>query len=880
VDGGTATTQLLTSGSSTFTLTSPNAGDHSLSASYTAQGNFAASSAIGTLHVNQASQTITVTAPNPFPSNATYGASFTASATGGGSGNAVMIFGSGSCGGSGNDSALITMTSGTGSCTVTFNQMGNTNYSAASQVSKSVTALLAPQTIAFTDPATAPALGDGNFTEGVSATSGEPVTVTSTTPDVCKVNGDSNTGTSPTSVPITIYSAGTCTLSATVGSDPNYSAAGPITHSVTIGKYIITACPSTGCVDGQGNPTPGAYVTISGSVPYLGQATATVTLTPDSVGNLPLLKPVTGDSTTPKFTVYLVQVDSGGNPIASPILFGSGKATQTTSPAGYQVTIQAALPDTIVPPNTYKAYVYGDDGSTLTSAAVPADEGYTAVDTANFVYPTLISGTLTITKAPSTTSFTSTAPSQLAYNGTYTPTATSTGDGTLTIGASGACSITGGVVTITAGSGTCTVTATESEGNNHLGSSATAQTITAIKATATVTVNSATVQFDGSSHSVTASTTPSGLTVSITYDGSATAPMNVKIVGGAVSGYAVVATISDTNYQGSGSGTLTINKAPASVGLSNLNQTYTGSPLAATATTSPAGLPVMITYNPVTPINPGLYTVNATVANPNYSGGNTDTLTISDVAPSVTITAPASGYIVAVNTNVTFTGTFSDIGPKGPYTAKFTFDGGTTVPGTLTPNAIGPSGTVTANYTFTSAGVYNVVLAVTDGYNKTGTATTVNNDSTSPAYIVVYDPNGGFVTGGGWINSPVNAYAANPSLTGKANFGFVSKYQKGATIPTGETEFNFQVGNLNFHSSSYDWLVISGTQAQYKGTGTINGSGNYKFMLTASDGNPDGFRIKITNPADGSVVYDNKPLMDDGMGNTQPLGGGSIVIHK
>jgi hypothetical protein len=176
--------------------------------------------------------------------------------------------------------------------------------------------------------------------------------------------------------------------------------------------------------------------------------------------------------------------------------------------------------------------------------------------------------------------------------------------------------------------------------------------------------------------------------------------------------------------------------------------------------------------------------------------------------------------------------------------------------------------------------VYNVVLAVTDGYNKTGTATTVNNDSTSPAYIVVYDPNGGFVTGGGWINSPVNAYAANPSLTGKANFGFVSKYQKGATIPTGETEFNFQVGNLNFHSSSYDWLVISGTQAQYKGTGTINGSGNYKFMLTASDGNPDGFRIKITNPADGSVVYDNKPLMDDGMGNTQPLGGGSIVIHK
>jgi hypothetical protein len=28
----------------------------------------------------------------------------------------------------------------------------------------------------------------------------------------------------------------------------------------------------------------------------------------------------------------------------------------------------------------------------------------------------------------------------------------------------------------------------------------------------------------------------------------------------------------------------------------------------------------------------------------------------------------------------------------------------------------------------------------------------------------------------------------------------------------------------------YDWLVISGTQAQYKGTGTINGAGSFNFM--------------------------------------------------
>jgi hypothetical protein len=80
--------------------------------------------------------------------------------------------------------------------------------------------------------------------------------------------------------------------------------------------------------------------------------------------------------------------------------------------------------------------------------------------------------------------------------------------------------------------------------------------------------------------------------------------------------------------------------------------------------------------------------------------------------------------------------------------------------------------------------------------------------------VAIYDANNGFVTGGGWINSPAGAYVANPALTGKANFGFVSKYQKGATVPTGNTEFDFKAGNLNFHSTSYEWLTIAGARAR------------------------------------------------------------------
>ncbi|MBW7991409.1 MAG: SUMF1/EgtB/PvdO family nonheme iron enzyme [Planctomycetes bacterium] len=162
------------------------------------------------------------------------------------------------------------------------------------------------------------------------------------------------------------------------------------------------------------------------------------------------------------------------------------------------------------------------------------------------------------------------------------------------------------------------------------------------------------------------------------------------------------------------------------------------------------------------------------------------------------------------------------------------------------------------------AGVYTLVVYAKD---KAG------NEAQETVFFVVYDPSGGFVTGGGWIDSPSGAYMPDPSLSGKANFGFISKYKKGATTPTGQTEFVFQTGDLNFHSSSYDWLVVTGSDyARFKGWGSINGEEGYRFMIWAGNG-PDTFRIKIWWE-DGeieNVVYDN--------GMDQEIGGGSIVIH-
>ena len=123
-------------------------------------------------------------------------------------------------------------------------------------------------------------------------------------------------------------------------------------------------------------------------------------------------------------------------------------------------------------------------------------------------------------------------------------------------------------------------------------------------------------------------------------------------------------------------------------------------------------------------------------------------------------------------------------------------------------------------------------------------------------------------------------------LTGRANFGFVAKYKKGKTVPEGSTEFQFKTGDVNFHSNTYEWLVIAGHKAMYKGVGTINQAGNFGFMLKAIDEkltpstDVDKFNIKIWDKDNGdAVVYDNSLGATDDEPANQEISGGQIVIH-
>ena len=97
-------------------------------------------------NISKASQTITVTQEPP--TNAAYNSSFNVTATAT-LHLAVLITTSGVCSGSGSGSAIITMTNGTGACSITFDQGGDATYNPAAQVTRSVTAQRADQTISF-----------------------------------------------------------------------------------------------------------------------------------------------------------------------------------------------------------------------------------------------------------------------------------------------------------------------------------------------------------------------------------------------------------------------------------------------------------------------------------------------------------------------------------------------------------------------------------------------------------------------------------------------------------------------------------------------------------------------------------------------------------
>jgi len=228
-------------------------------------------------------------------------------------------------------------------------------------------------------------------------------------------------------------------------------------------------------------------------------------------------------------------------------------------------------------------------------------------------------------------------------------------------------------------------------------------------------------------------------------------------------------------------------------------------------------------------------------------------------AVTVTNVAPTIGDVVGlldpilVGSSALVTVPFGDAGAQDTHDVTIDWGDGSTSQATVEESA--GVGQGRASHAYAAPGIYIVRVTVTD--DDGGSASTEH-------YGIAYDPAGGFATGGGWFESPSGAYTpsddSDPDVTGKAHFAFVSKYQKGAKVPEGNTSFRFTAGDLQLESVAYEWMVVSGTKVTYKGTARVNGIDGYAFTLSAVDGGNSGdkLRIKIWDRADGGVLYDNQ----------------------
>ncbi|MDX1409086.1 MAG: Ig-like domain-containing protein, partial [Saprospiraceae bacterium] len=232
-------------------------------------------------------------------------------------------------------------------------------------------------------------------------------------------------------------------------------------------------------------------------------------------------------------------------------------------------------------------------------------------------------------------------------------------------------------------------------------------------------------------------------------------------------------------------------------------------------------------------------------------------LTVNNVSPAIEFIALPADPVSINDQPISVGVSFSDPGTADIHEVAWDWGDGTTDSLSSAPNP------VTYTHTYTETGVYLISVTVADDDG--------GSTSSPQAFVVIYDPDGGFVTGGGWIWSEPGWCQLDElcnDAEGIANFGFVSKYKKGLSVPIGNTQFNFSAGGLNFLSEDYDWLVVNqgGANAQFKGTGAINGAPAptgeaYKFMIWASDRDPgetDTLRIKIWYEDGGEIIiYEN-----------------------
>jgi RHS repeat-associated protein len=547
---------------------------------------------------------------------------------------------------------------GAGTVTITASQGGNANWNAAANVSQSFTVNPKPVSLSFSG---------GSFTYNGGAQG--PVL---SNPSGATVSVSGNSAVAAGNYTANAFATGNYTGSAAAYAWSIAKAAATVTLgslSQTYdgnGKFVTATTSPTGLSVGftyNGSSTPptnaGSYTVVGmiNDANHTGSATGTLTIAKAgatiALGNLSQIydgtpKAVTATSSPGGLTVHLTYDGSASPPtnagnyavvatIADSNYTGSASGTLSIGHAAAIVALDGSslnqsyngaartVTATTSPAGLPVSLTYNG------SPTAPVNSGtYAIVATVvdpNNNYVGSTTGTLTVSKISGTLTL---GGLSRTYNGSPVAATASTSPAGLAVNVT-----YDGSSTPPVNVGSYAVLAAISD-SNYTGSAS--GTMVIGKASATVTLGSLTQTYDGAAKPASVSTTPAGLAVSFTYNGSPAPPVNAGT-------YAVTATINNSNYTGSASGTLTIGKATATVTLGSLTQTYDGTARAATATTSPGGLSVTLTYggSSTAPVAAGHYTVVGTINNANYQGSATGTL-IVEVPPEVSFQDVTYGY--------------------------------------------------------------------------------------------------------------------------------------------------------------------------------------------------------------------------------------------
>jgi len=294
--------------------------------------------------------------------------------------------------------------------------------------------------------------------------------------------------------------------------------------------------------------------------------------------------------------------------------------------------------------------------------------------------------------------------------------------------------------TLTSGTGTFSLTLATAGAQTVTATDTVASSITGTtslqvvaKVPATISLSNLGATYDGNDHGATATTTPSGLTVSFAY-GQGGNPVASPTNAGS---YDVQATINDNNYQGSASGTLVIAKGTPVITWSNPADFTFGTALGSTqlnATADVAGSSFV--YNPAAGavLNAGTnQTLTVTFTPTDTTDYNTATKNISinvNMAGTTTTASAASALFSSASQNVTLSASVAPSSGLGTFNegtvtfSVFNSTGTTQIGSSVTSGTIA-AGSASAVFSLpgnTALGSYQVHALYNPGSDFTGSS--------------------------------------------------------------------------------------------------------------------------------------------------------------